>query len=94
LTKTIWSAAAERDLLAILDYYAALDDELASRFADSILSETLRLLDFPRMGAPVGARGLRKWQVPGTPFLLLYGVGTSRIEFRRVRHVREDWRRE
>jgi plasmid stabilization system protein ParE len=94
LTEIIWSGPAEKDLVKILEYYAIADEQLASRLVAEVLKESLRLPDFPKMGAPIGARGLRKWHVHGTPFLLLYGVRAGRIEIRRVRHVREDWRSE
>ena len=94
LTDIIWSGPAERDLVEILEFYSAIDEELADRLAGLILQEPLRLLEFPLIGPPVGARDFRKWQVRGTPFLLLYAYRGGHIEIRRVRHSREEWRPE
>jgi plasmid stabilization system protein ParE len=51
------------------------------------------LLDYPDIGSLTPWRGLRKWQVRRTPFLLFYVNTPERLEIRRVVHERSDWAR-
>lgn len=51
----------------------------------------LILLDYPDMGSLTPRKGIRKWHVRRTPFLLFYASTADRIEIRRVVHERSDW---
>jgi len=52
----------------------------------------LILLDHPRLGEETRRRGVRKWSVRNTPFILLYVDRPERVEIRRVVHAASDWK--
>lgn len=87
----IWSHPARRDLFAIAAYYATIDPALPETLLDRIEQTPLILLDFPGLGAPTLHPGIRKWLVPGTPFLLLYAARPGSVQIRRVLHDRSEW---
>lgn len=89
----IWSQPARRDLFRIAAHYRAVDPELATRMLDRIEAGPLPLLEYPEKGPPTRRRGVRKWVIRGTPFLLFYAVRNERLEIRRVFHHAMDWQR-
>ena len=89
--RIIWSRLARDDVFAIADYYDSIDPDLAESIVDRIDGAAQTLLTNPRIGPLVSQLGARKWNVPHTPFLLLYAVRGSEIEVRRVRHAASDW---
>ena len=93
MTDLIWSERSRADLFAIADHYDAIEPGLGDRMLARIADAPLVLIEHPRVGVAVGARGLRKWQAKGTPFLLLYRVRRDgAVEVASVRHERENWR--
>jgi toxin ParE1/3/4 len=89
----IWSRPAAADLFEIADYYDTIDPDLARDMMDRVADAAMPLIDHPRIGPVLDEQPeVRKWRIPRTPFLLFYAIAGDRIEVRRVRHVREDWR--
>jgi len=90
----IWSRPAATDLFEIADYYDRIDPDLVIEMVDRVKTAPTPLIGNPRIGPALDEEpGVRKWLVPGTPFLLLYAVRGEAIEIRRVRHAASDWRR-
>ena len=92
MRQLIWSGPARRDLFSIAEHYEAIDPDLPAVMLRAIQKAPLILLTHPEIGAPMERRGLRKWPVKGTPFLLFYAATRERVEIKRVRHAAEDWR--
>ena len=92
--RVVWSLPARADLFGIAEWYEAVDPVLAETILDRIEAAATPLLATPSIGAPVSGVGRRKWRVKQTPFLLIYRPEPSQIRILRVRHVRQDWRRE
>jgi toxin ParE1/3/4 len=87
-----WTEAASADLFSVADHYRNIDRHLAEVMLERVVEAPRILLTQPAISAPVGARGMRKWVVSRTPFLLTYRIlrdGT--IEIMRVRHSRSNW---
>jgi plasmid stabilization system protein ParE len=95
LMRVIWSRPAAADLFEIADYYDRIDPDLATEIINRVETAPGPLIDNPRIGPALDEEpGVRKWRVPGSPFLLLYAIRGETIEIRRVRHAASDWRRE
>lgn len=92
MRRLIWSGPARRDLYDIAAEYGAIDPDLELAMLDQVEHAPLALLSYPEMGSPTLERGLRKWPIRHTPFLLLYSVAPREIEIRRVVHGRSNWR--
>ncbi len=86
-----WADAAKTDLLAIADYYDAIDPRIGQRMLASIVDAPRLLRERPLIGPSVGLHGLRKWSVRRTPFVLLYRVTPTEIEVARVLHAAQNW---
>ena len=92
--QVLWSRPATADLFEIADYYDRIDPGLAIELMDRAKRAPTALTDSPRIGPVLDEEpDMRKWLVPGTPFLLLYAIRGEAIEIRRVRHAASDWRR-
>lgn len=89
----IWSQPARRDLFGIAAHFRAIDPLIAADMLDRIEVEPLSLLAYPQMGSPTRRRGVRKWPVRGTPYILFYAIRGARLEVRRVIHHSMDWQR-
>ena len=87
--RLIWSAPARRDLLRIVDYYWAISPELAAELVARLEAAPLILLSYPNLGTNFGKS--RKWNVPGTPFILLFRSEKGAVRISRVHDARENW---
>ena len=91
MRRLIWSRPARRDLYDIANGYREIDPDLPLILLERIEHAPLVLLDYPEIGSPTHQRGLRKWPVRQTPFVLLYASTRSEVEIRRVVHASSDW---
>lgn len=92
--RVIWSRPAAADLFEIANYYDRIDPALAIDMIDRVKTAPAPLIDNPRVGPALDEEpNVRKWLVPGTPFLLFYAIRGETIEIRRVRHAASDWRK-
>ena len=91
MRQLIWSFPARRDLYRIAAEYGEMDPALPLEMLMRIEQAPLALMDYPDIGSPTPRRGIRKWHVRRTPFLLFYASTTKRLEIRRVGHERSDW---
>ena len=91
MRQLIWSYPARRDLYRIAAEIREIDPELPLEILMRIEQTPLALLDYPDIGSSTPRRGIRKWHVRKTPFLLFYASTANRLEIRRVVHERSDW---
>jgi toxin ParE1/3/4 len=87
-----WAPQARTDLDKIDDYYRRIDPDVANRIARAAVAETLFLTQSPKAGAFLGEGPRRKWNVPKTPYLLIYVVRAAHLRILRARHARKDWK--
>ena len=79
-----WSVRAQADLLALTDYYRAIDPDLSIEQAPALLAS------FPRLGIQLGNSNIRKLRIRGTPYLLFYRIVGDGIFVLRVLHAARD----
>lgn len=87
--RLIWSALARRDILRIFDYYWTISPDLAAELVARVEAAPLILLSYPNLGTDSGRD--RKWNVPGTPFILLFRSERRAVRISRVHDARENW---
>jgi plasmid stabilization system protein ParE len=90
--RIIWARPARNDLFEIADYYRDIAPHFIDAVADRVEAAAIPLLANPYIGPEIGDTRVRRWNVRGTPFLLIYAVRGREIEIRRVRHGASKWR--
>ena len=88
-----WAKNAQADLIRIVSFYGPLDGEFAQRVLREAISASEFLCDYPQAGPATRQRGVRKWRVKTTPFLLLYRYTANNLRITRVTHHAQDWDR-
>ena len=91
MSKVLYSASAENDLLEAWLFIAEDSVEAADRLLDQIQSDSRTLLLQPKMGRVRDelADGLRSWPT-STPYVLFYFVEDDGITVARVLHHARD----
>ncbi|MEJ1970692.1 MAG: type II toxin-antitoxin system RelE/ParE family toxin [Rhizomicrobium sp.] len=87
----IWAPRAILDLREAWDYIAADSEAAADRVVARLQSAGEGLDRFPRIGRKGRRSDTRELVVTGTPYILEYRVGRSRIEITRVIHGARKW---
>jgi toxin ParE1/3/4 len=80
---------ARREFLLELAYYAAIQPELAARFASRVEEAVARAIAFPLAGSPAPAN-TRRIFVQEFPFALIYRFDQSRIVIFALAHHSRD----
>ena len=88
-----WAVRAQADLARAETYYQPLDSAFAARIIQTATAAGDLLCEHPQLGRATRRRGVRKWRVKGTPFILLYRIAPGEIRIIRVAHDRQDWDR-
>ncbi len=86
-----WSRQAQSDFTAIYNRALEEDARYALNLVESLDAALTRLVEFPRMGTPVGSHDHRKWRLGKTPFLIIYAAEDRDLHILRVYHERQDW---
>jgi toxin ParE1/3/4 len=86
-----WSNQAETDLAKIADYFDQTDTDITDESIAKIYAAPKILLNYSFVGPEIGGRGLRKWLVRETPFILLYRIAPEAIQIVRVAHSTMGW---
>lgn len=92
----VFRAVADRDVVAIIDYYAGdIDADTALNFVDALNATTVRIGKHPKLGSPryadlLNMPGLRNRKLQRFPYLLFYLERTNHIDVWRVLHSARD----
>jgi len=86
-----WSSLAQADFQHFYEDALEPDPTYALNITESLDAAITRLLEFPRLGPPVGGSGHRKWRLKKTPFLMIYTIEFDGLYILRVYHERQDW---
>ncbi|QPQ54191.1 type II toxin-antitoxin system RelE/ParE family toxin [Allosphingosinicella flava] len=86
-----WSAASERDLEAIDDYWSAYSEDQADAILDRIREAGDFLAGLPFAGSLIDVGPARKWRVKSSRYVLIYRLDEQSIQILRVRHDQENW---
>lgn len=86
-----WTPTATSHLRSTYKYVAQDNARAGQALIERILSAAERLCDFPRMGCEGRVEDTRELAIAGTPFVVVYRVGRSRVEVLAVFHAARKW---
>jgi len=86
-----WTATAQADLEAIIDYFLAENPTIAGDIVERIDQAVRPLVDHPGIGRPGRVTGSRELVVSGLPYILPYQVSPDTIIILRVLHSAQRW---
>lgn len=86
-----WLPEARRSLVAQIGWIADRDPWAAIAVGDAVEAAIDRLADFPAMARPGRVPGTRELVVVGTPYLVVYRVGSDHLTVLRVLHGAQRW---
>ncbi|WP_313454310.1 type II toxin-antitoxin system RelE/ParE family toxin [Brevundimonas sp.] len=81
-----WSDEALADLLDAYDFIAADNPSAAERVQDRLIQVASTLGDLPNRGREGRKGGTRELTVSGTPYLIVYTVGSEAVTILRLWH--------
>lgn len=87
--RIIWSGPARGDLHRITAFYRRIDPELSATMRERIDAGVQRIVELQTLGQ-IGPRGVRRWRIPGTAFIIQFVITPDRLDIRSVHHARED----
>ncbi len=88
--KLVSAPSARREQTEAFEFIATDYVAAATRQIDLLEAAAARLIDLPRLGAPM-RRGRRKLQVRGTRFGLIYRVSRDMVVILHVWHGARQW---
>ena len=86
-----WLRAAAANLRQAVAYIAKDNPAAATRMSARVRDAVARLDAHPMLGRPGRVPGTRELVVPGTPFVVPYGVRGDIVEIIRVLHAAQRW---
>ena len=86
-----WTNKATGLLDAAGEFIARDNPAAAGRVVERISQSADRLADFPNMGRPGREDGTRELIVAGSPFILVYRVGSDVVQVLSVLHGAQEW---
>ena len=89
-----WTDAAKLDLANVDDWYADRNPDFADIVGDAAIAAACLIVEFPFAGPALDGARVRKWNIAGTDYRLIYLLSDKQVEIVRVRHARENWREE
>jgi toxin ParE1/3/4 len=89
--RIVWSPTARRHLAAIRAHVASHDPRAADATMRAIRNAIRRLPRFPRLGRAGRVQNTRELVVPGTPYIVVYGVSSDVVELYAVLHGARRW---
>ena len=89
--KIVWTPRAALDLDDLVDYISADSPDSATRVADRIYNEVLRLGTLPSIGRTGAVPGTRELIFPPWPYIAVYRVTDDSVRILRIRHAAQDW---
>lgn len=88
--RVAFTAAARRDLNAIIDYIALDNPAAAKKVFRAIAAVTRQLADFPKMGHTGRLPNTREIAVAGLPYIIVYHVANDAVTVIAVFHGARD----
>ncbi|MGD9889042.1 MAG: type II toxin-antitoxin system RelE/ParE family toxin [Halothiobacillaceae bacterium] len=85
-----WRFAAQRDLLAIVEYIADDNPNAAQQLKDDIESKAAQLPHHPELYRAGRVANTRE-MVVRTNYVLIYTIGKDRVSVLRVLHAAQQW---
>lgn len=82
---------ALHDLEGIADYIAMDNPAAALNMVDRVEECTVGLADYPKRGRVGRVAGTRELVVSGTPYLVVYRLGSGTVDVLRVLHGAQQW---
>lgn len=82
--KVVWSITARQDLVHIRSYIARFHPVAAGEIARHILMAVENISRHPEIGTGTRLSYVRRFVVSGTPYVVYYKLGSSRIEILEV----------
>ena len=89
--KLDWVGRSLADIDNIKAYIRSQNPTAAARVFNAIKGTAARLRRFPRAGPPGRRPGTREIVVRGTPYIIVYRLGSGSIVILRVLHGRQRW---
>jgi toxin ParE1/3/4 len=89
--RVVWLPRAIADFDSQLDYIAKDNPRIATDIGDRIVQHVSHLSEYPEMGRDGRRQKTRELVVPRTPFVIVYRVGSDRLEILRVLHGAQRW---
>ena len=86
-----WSRDAGRDRDDIFSHIAADNFTAAVANDEKFAAAEMQLTRFPQSGRTGRVEGPRELVIPGTPFILIYGLGQDQLVVLRVIHAAQKW---
>jgi plasmid stabilization system protein ParE len=90
--KVVWSARANRDLAAIVDYIARDNPSAAERVGLRIGDAAASLTTMPRRGRPSRLKAGRELVLAPLPYIIEYAVADEEVLILHIRHGAQDVR--
>ena len=87
----LWTAKANSEREAAIDYIAQDNPLAALDQLDEIEQQTCLLAEQPEMGRLGKVKGTRELVISGTPFIAAYRIKGNRIEILRFLHGAQQW---
>lgn len=88
--KVVWSARAQRDVIAIVDYISQDNPSAAERVGVKIAEAVASLTSMPRRGRPSRFKDGRELVLAPLPYIVEYSVADERVFVVRIRHGAQD----
>ena len=89
--KLRWTRVALQDLLHLYEYIAEDNPSAASSMVNRIQEATQRLKKHPQMGRPGRVKGTHELVIVGSPYIVVYILGDSKIQIVAVIHSAVRW---
>jgi toxin ParE1/3/4 len=87
----VWSPRAIGHLTHLRAYIARDNPKAANQIAATLLAAVERLVELPGLGRPGRVPGTRELVVPGTRYVIPYGLRGDRLEVIAVFHGKQEW---
>jgi plasmid stabilization system protein ParE len=88
-----WAQQARRDVDEIKDHWIDERPDYVGEVLAGTQAALRLLIETPGLGSPVGLRDYRRWRIGRTPYLIFYRFDRRELRVLRVRHERQNWRK-
>ncbi len=89
--RIVWTDEAQGGLRGQIAYLAERNREAARTQKNAIQHAVGLLRDYPHRGRPRRRPATRELVIPGTPYLVVYGIVAGTVEIYHVYHGAQNW---